>query len=335
MPAAHPDSIAASNAGSKVGTHAGSPTAAICTDIQLLKVLADETRLCILMSLRSAELTVSELVRILGLHQSSISRHLTQIRNAGLLLDRKEGTLVYYRWSEALRATPSLRNLLAEVWEPWPERPKLEAMLREVLEERRKRSQDFFDRMAGRYRRVAETGGSLDALLRAFSLLPRFGTAVDIGCGEGDLALLLARCCGQVIAVDRSPRMLEVLRERCAEGGIANIETRNGDIEALPLKDSTVDLVVLSQVLHHGAEPRKALEELARVLRPGGRFLLLDLDAHDQEWAREKLGDLWLGFPEEQVRRWLDELGLTIETLEHIPVLDGLPVLLCTGSRPQ
>jgi ubiquinone/menaquinone biosynthesis C-methylase UbiE/DNA-binding HxlR family transcriptional regulator len=302
-------------------------------DLRLLKVLGDETRLSLLYVLRQTELSVSELIGILDLHQSSISRHLTQIRNAQLIQDRKEGTLVYYRWSEELRSSKMLQDFLAKVWDSLEDAAHLDARLAEVLEARRRKSEDFFDRIAGRYTQVAESGGGAEALLAGFGSLLQCDTSVDIGCGEGDLSLLLARGCKRVIAVDRSPRMLEVVRQRSQEAAASEIETRQGDLEELPLEDGCADLAVMSQVLHHAAEPESALCEMARILKHQGRYLLLDLVAHDQEWTRDKLGDHWLGFRESALRDWLLRAGLEVETIENIGVRNGLPVLLCIGRK--
>lgn len=305
----------------------------ISSSLRLLKVLADETRIRLLVVLRSGELTVSELVSILVLHQSNISRHLSQLREVGLLQDRREGTLAYYRWSEPLHSSPDLLRTIDELSRQLPDAVQLEAKIQEVLEERRSQSEDFFDRIAGDYRKLVEPGGSAEALTAAFASLLKADLAVDIGCGEGDLALLLARGCRKVMAIDRSPKMLEVLQQRCKDENLHNLVCQRGEMEQLPLESGTADLAMMSQVLHHAADPAAAVAEMARILQPGGRFALLDLLAHDREWTREQLGDLWLGFREEQIQGWLEQAGLTVYYRAVRPVAEGLPVLLFCGEK--
>ena len=302
--------------------------------LKLFRIIADETRLKILMILERAEFTVGELVRVLGIHQSNTSRHLQQLREGILVDDRREGALVYYRWSEALRASPDFQALLRSAWNEVPDREAVEDHLEALLAQRRQQSQQFFDSVAGRYSKIAEPGGGAEALLRAFGSLLNFEHAVDIGSGEGDVSLFLARGCTKVTAIDQNKKMLEVLKERFRREKFPQIEVRQGDMEHLPLPDSSADLAVLSQVLHHAAAPVKALEEMLRILKPGGRFVLLDLLAHDQEWVRERLGDQWLGFEPGRVASWLEQLGCPQSSQEVIHVQDGLPTVLILGRKP-
>jgi len=142
---------------------------------------------------------------------------------------------------------------------------------------------------------------------------------VDIGCGEGDLTLLLARFAKHVTAVDLSAQMLRVVQERCAETGVsARVAVEKGDLEKLPLKANSADSVFVSQVLHHAARPAKALKEAARILKPGGQMILLDLAKHDQEWVRSEWADQWLGFDERELRGWLKEAGLKIDVFQTL-----------------
>jgi len=305
----------------------------ISPSIKLFKILADETRIKLLAVLRSGEFTVSELVSILELHQSNISRHLSQLRELDLLQDRREGTLAYYRWSESLHSSPELLKILDEMASQLSDILQLNAKVEEVLEQRRSQSEDFFERIAGKYRQLVEPGGSAQALTAAFAGLLGAARAVDIGCGEGDLTLLLARGCKEVISIDRSAKMLKVVEERCREAQLKNVKTKKAKMEQLPVEEKSADLVVMSQVLHHAAEPSRAIDEMARVLKVGGRFALLDLLAHDQEWTRERLGDLWLGFRPEQLVQWLTSAGLTITYTTALPVDEGLPVLLYCGEK--
>jgi len=306
---------------------------ALTPSLKLFKIIADETRLKILMILERAEFTVSELVRVLAIHQSNTSRHLQQLREGSLVDDRREGALVYYRWSEALRASTDLQNLLKSAWNEVPDREAVEGHMDALLAQRRMQSQQFFDSVAGRYSKLADPGGGAEALLRAFGSLLNFDHAVDIGSGEGDVSLFLARGCKKVTAIDMNQKMLDVLHDRFVREGYAGIKVLQGDMENLPLENQCADLAVLSQVLHHAAAPEKALGEMLRILRPGGRFILLDLLAHDQDWVRERLGDQWLGFEPQRISSWLTQLGCTPKNIEVIHVQDGLPTLLIIGTK--
>ena len=306
---------------------------AILPSLRLIKALGDETRLRALAVLSTAEFTVSELVAILGIHQSSASRCLSQLREAGLLDDRREGAVGYYRLSDRFRASPELGAMVRALTEELPDASSLRAKAEERLELRRKRSAEFFDRVAGSYRGLVEPGGSAQAVEIAFASLVRADLAVDLGCGEGELAAALARGCRRVVAVDVSARMLRLTRSRCARERLSNVLCRKGSAESVPLGDGSADLVLASQVLHHCARPEQAVREMGRVLRPGGRFALLDLLAHDQEWVRERLGDQWLGFRPEQIAGWASAAGLEISARTVFPVENGLPVLLVIGER--
>jgi len=310
-----------------------SQSIALQPSLKLFKIISDETRLKILMILKRSEFTVGELVQLLEIHQSNASRHLSQLREGALVEDRREGALVYYRWSEALRNSKTITNMLKEAWSVLPEREPLEEMINRTLTSRRRKSQDFFNKVAGRYRMIARPGGGAEALVHALISLLNTGTCVDIGAGEGDLSLLFSQGCEKVIAIDLSQKMLDVLAKRCQESDIQNVEVRQGDLENIPVEDSSADLALLSQVLHHAPAPEKAFPEIARILKPGGTFIVLDLAAHDQEWTREQLGDHWLGFDHTRIETWIEEAGLKLQNHAIIPVEDGLPVIFFSGKK--
>jgi ubiquinone/menaquinone biosynthesis C-methylase UbiE len=300
--------------------------------LKLFKVFADETRLKLLMILQQAEFTVGELVKILDIHQSNTSRHLSQLRDVNLVEDRREGALVYYRWSEILRNSQSLQAMLKSAWEDLPEYSRIEGTIKHALEERKKRTQSFFDTVAGKYSSLAQPGGGKDALLQAYSHLLKINCCADIGAGEGDLSLLFARSCQQVYAIDLNEKMLQIINKRAQQAGITNIITKQGDLEAIPLPDNSMDLVIMSHVLHHLPNPESAFPEISRILHTDGKFLLLDLVAHDQEWMREKLGDLWLGFSLERVKNWLKKHNLNIIATETVAIDEGMPVMVIIGQ---
>lgn len=289
--------------------------------LDIFKALGDEVRLRVLRSVEIAELSVAELVSVLKLPQSSVSRHLKPLRDSGLLETRREGTSVYYHRGPVFQ-DPSFAQLLSEKLGELPGASRDRAAVDRALEQRRKESTKFFDEIAGRYGSLTQPGGGWQGMAAALAAGFSGKIVADIGCGEGDLTLLLARFAKRVTAVDLSAQMLRVVQERCKEAGVAGcVLVEKGDLERLPLKESSQDAVFVSQVLHHAARPVKALKEAARILKPGGQMILLDLARHDQEWVRDEWADQWLGFDEHELRGWLKEAGLKPEIFQ---TLEGL-----------
>lgn len=287
--------------------------------LDVFKALSDEARLRILRAVEIAELSVAEIVTALKMPQSSVSRHLKPLRDSGLLETRREGTSVYYRRGPVFQdATFAL--LLSEKLAEVRGADRDRAAVDKVLEQRRKESMKFFDEIAGRYSSLTQPGGGWRGLAAALAAGFSGQTVADVGCGEGDLTLLLARFAKRVTAVDLSAQMLRVVQERSSEAGLDKcVAVEKGDLENLPLKAASQDAVFVSQVLHHAARPAKALGEAARILKPGGQLILLDLSRHDQEWVRDEWADHWLGFDETEMRGWLKEAGLKkkiFQTLE-------------------
>lgn len=302
--------------------------------LRLFKALGDETRLRMLHLLRENELSVSELVRILNVHQSNISRHLNHLKESGLVQDRREGTLSWFRWSKELKKEAGIALILKQAFEEIPEAKDDLNLLAKIIDERKLEGRKFFDQIAGRYKDLAKPGGGLEALLEAFLSLHPLGDVADLGCGEGELSLILARHSRTVCAVDLSTQMLDVVRNKASKANIDNLSTQIGDIENLPLDDSSIDLALLSQALHHSSRPTQAIQEISRILRPGGQLLLLDLHSHDLEWMREQLGDLWLGFESEEIQQWIADAGLILKYTQTIEPEMGIPVLILTAIKP-
>ncbi len=288
--------------------------------LKIFRALSDEARLRILRAVEIAELSVAEMVQALKMPQSSVSRHLKPLRDSNLLDTRREGTSVYYRRGSAFQDplfAQLMSNKLAKLRGANYDRASVER----VLELRRKKSVKFFDGIAGRYGSLTQPGGGWQALTAAMASGFSGQVVADIGCGEGDLTLLLARFAKQVVAVDLSAQMLRVVKERSTESGVApRVTVEKGDIEKLPIKANSMDAVFLSQVLHHAARPGKALKEIARILKPSGQLILLDLARHDQEWTREKWADQWLGFDERELLAWLTDAGFKTDIFQ---TLDG------------
>ena len=277
----------------------------------LWQTLNDPTRLRILALLDDEELSVAELQEILHLGQSRISTHLAHLRGTGLVQPRREGKRTYYSLikklpRESRQILESALLTLAEV----PGAKGDPAGLKLVLEKRRIAARDYFNRVAGRLGKSfcpGRTWSEIGPLLA--HLVPRVVVA-DLGAGEGWLSQLLARRAEKVIAVDNSPKMVAFGRAESKKKNIPNLEYRLGDLADPPIPARSVDIVILSQALHHTANPQQALAAAAKLLRKGGRLIVLDLSRHHFDQARELYGDHWLGFSEADLHEWLTAAGL-------------------------
>jgi ubiquinone/menaquinone biosynthesis C-methylase UbiE len=278
--------------------------------LKSLRALADPTRLRIVALLEQSELSVNELQEITRLGQSRISTHLGLLNETGLLASRREGKRTFYRLNPAVE-TPAREFLEMAVRgaRELPEREGDVLNLKRVVARRSEQAEVYFNQVAGRFDRSYGPGRSWQAfgqlLLR---ILPPLVVA-DLGSGEGLLAELLARRCKKVIAVDNSERMVEFGARKAKKNGLKNLEFRLGDLQNPPIEPSSVDLVVLSQALHHAADPAQALRAAHGILKPGGQLVLLDLVKHRFERAHELYGDRWPGFLEADLHRWLEEAG--------------------------
>jgi len=280
-----------------------------------LRVLADPNRLRILLLLKDEELSVAELQEILSMGQSTISTHLSQLRQAALVEDRRTGKSIHYRLSTDPANAALLDQLLARAAAEIPEAAHDKTAMRRVLKKRQDKTRAFFDSVAGRLGKDYVPGKSWKSLAEALLLLMPPMTIADLGAGEGSSALLLSQRARRVIAVDSSAKMIEFGRELAARHGVTNIDYRLGDMEEIPIDSASVDLVWISQSLHHALHPDHALHEAARILAPGGRIVILDLAKHKFEEARDLYADQWLGFSESDLESMLQQAGFSaIET---------------------
>jgi ubiquinone/menaquinone biosynthesis C-methylase UbiE len=274
--------------------------------LKSLRLLADPNRVRLVLLLEHEELSVAELQEILSKGQSQISTHLSQLKAAGLLGDRRIGKNILYKLKDGKSLQPLMDLLRGE---RIPEAVMDADALKLVLRKRKDRMRSYFDEMAGKFGRQYVPGrswkGLAEVLLR---LMPRMVIA-DLGAGEGTFSQLLAQRAEKVIAVDNSEKMVEYGGMMALKNGVSNLEYRRGDLEELPIDSESVDLAFFSQALHHAQHPEKAIGEGHRILRRGGRVAVLDLVKHNFEQAREMYADVWLGFGEAEILRFLRNAG--------------------------
>jgi ArsR family transcriptional regulator len=301
----------------------------------LLKLLADPTRLRLLALLRREELSVAELQEVLDMAQSRISSQLALLRQAELVTDRREGKKAFYSLRPGLPARHLA--LLGAAWDAVePALADDRRNLERILERRRASQERYFNLIAGKLGRNYCPGRSWEAIGHlALRLTPCIDVA-DLGAGEGLISQLIARRARQVWCIDNSPRMVEVGTELAARNGLANLSYRLGDIEQVPLPDRSVDLAILSQALHHARKPAAAVAEAHRILRPGGQILVLDLREHTFEKARELYADVWLGFKESALHTYLRDAGfeqVEVSVVARETAEPGFQTLLASGVR--
>ena len=301
-----------------------------------MTALADATRSRLLVALERDELTVNELTSILQLPQSTVSRHLKMLSAEGWVDARAEGTSRYYRLATA-SLDPASRRLWSIVRDEVMHTNAAEHDARRtqaVLAERSTRSQQFFSTSAGQWDRMRLELFGRRADIALLGLLDEHWTIADLGCGTGAVTQSLAPFVARVIAVAESRAMLSAARKRLH--GVENVDIRNGRLESLPIGDAEVDVALLFLVLHYTAEPIRVISEAARVLRPGGRLLVLDMMPHDRQDLRQTMGHLWQGFDRATVSGWMEAAGLEnfrYNPLPPDPDAKGPILFAATGKR--
>jgi len=300
--------------------------------LKSLRVASDPGRLRLLLLLQQEELSVAEMQEILVQGQSRISTHLSQLKQAGLVDDRRTGKNAFYR----LTAPTELMDLLGKAAAEIPEAAEDQRALRLALHKRQDQMRRYFDELAGKFGRQYVPGRSWKGVAEALLKLMPPMVIADLGAGEGTISQLMAQRAKQVIAIDNSEKMVEFGSELARKHGIANMEYRLGELEDVPIRTGTVDLAFLSQALHHARHPNRAIEEARRILRPGGKVAILDLNRHHFEEAREMYADVWLGFTELELERYLKEGGFrNVETaiVYREPEAPYFETLLATGEK--
>lgn len=303
----------------------------------LMRLLGDEARLRLLRVLAKEALNVTELTAVVGLAQSGVSRHLGMLKDARLVSEEKSGHFTWYRLSSGVS---SGEGSFETLW-PWLSATFAQstaatraddARLEEV---RRVRRENFDQHGAGTERSQLVPGRSWAAWSRALGMLLPAVEVADLGCGEGYLTIEAAQWAKKVYAIDRSADVLARARAMATRRRAKNIVWKRGELEKVPLKDAIVDVAIASQALHHATEPSRALAEAWRILRPGGRLLVLDLRKHDETWVQDKLGDQWLGFTPDGLESLITGAGFSRATVRVGARRAGDPfaVLIASGTK--
>ncbi|MGJ8652584.1 MAG: metalloregulator ArsR/SmtB family transcription factor [Opitutaceae bacterium] len=277
---------------------------------EILKLLADSTRVRILALLELEELSVAELQEVLDMGQSRISSHLGLLRQGELVHDRREGKKTFYAINNAFDTDGlALLQAACKAVSGTDQIAEDCTNLKRILEKRKRHQEQYFNSVAGRLGKNYCPGRNWEAIGHfLLHLTPKIKIA-DLGAGEGLMSQLLARRAEEVVCIDNSPKMVEFGRELAAKNEFTNLRYELGDIEEVPLKDGTFDLVLLSQALHHAQHPERALAEAYRILKPGGKVIIIDLLEHNFEKAHELYADVWLGFSENKLYQFLKDAG--------------------------
>ena len=301
--------------------------------LKYLRLLADSSRLRLLLLLEREELSVAELQEILATGQSRISTHLAQLKQAGLVEDRKQGKNSLYRLKDR-----EIVDLLAAAAREIPEADADSQALRLALEKRRDRVRSYFDELAGKFGRNYVPGRSWKGLAETLLQLMPPLVIGDLGAGEGTFSQLLAQRARHVIAVDNSQNMVDVGSRLARENGLANLEYRLGDLEDPPIDPASLDIAFFSQSLHHALHPERAVAAAFRLLKPGGRIVILDLKRHTFDQARDLYADTWLGFSEVELRNFLFQAGfISVESwiVDREKQNPAFETILAIGSRAE
>ena len=285
-----------------------------------MSALADPTRCRVLLLLEKQELTVSELCAVLQMPQSSVSRHLKTLSDDHWVVSRRDGTSRFYTMAGeeldpvARQLWPIIREQVAGTSAAAQD----DRRLRGVLSRRRAKSEQFFASAAGGWDRLRnELFGDTFFLWGVLGLIDSELVVGDLGCGTGQLTETLAPYVKRVVAVDSSTEMLDAARLRL--GGARNVDLRNGELENLPIATGELDAAMLSLVLHYSPSPPRALAEVGRAVRPGGRVLVVDMLPHDRQDYQQQMGHVWLGFSEKQIIKFLAGAGFTDARVRMLP----------------
>lgn len=301
-----------------------------------MAALADPIRCRILLPLERHELTVNEICSVLQLPQSTVSRHLKTLADDGWVVSRRDGTSRFYGMamqeldSGAQRLWPLIREQVAGTNGAEQD----ERRLKTVLAKRRSKSEEFFATASGQWDHLrAELFGDRFHLHALLALIEPTLAVGDLGCGTGQVSELIAPHVARVIAVDGSTDMVQAARKRLK--GLTHVDVRRGDMEALPIDDDQLDAAVVALVLHHVPDPSRAIAEVHRVLKPGGRALIVDMLPHDRVEYQQQMGHVWLGFAEKTTKKYLEAAGFDKPLINALPADEAAkgPSLFVASAR--
>lgn len=301
--------------------------------IKCFKALSDKTRLRLLYILRRYELNVNEIVLVVEMIQSGVSRHLKILLESGLLTSRRDGSFTYYsaKRNDFINAFMTLADNSSEMNEIRKDLIKA----REMIKIRQNMTRRFFKTVAPLWDQLKkQVFGSFDLNSIILDKISFQGNIADLGCGTGEL---MEKLSGQtqfrIIGIDSSSEMLEQARLRLL--GKEKAELRLGELEHLPMRNKEIHTAIMNMVLHHISEPELPFQEVYRILKPGGIFILSDFDPHDKAKTREQMGGAWSGFEKDKITTWLTEAGFDLQTIDSFPVNQGLIINIFTAEKPK
>ena len=292
--------------------------------IKRLKAVSDQTRLRLFYILQRYELNVNELVSIIGMVQSGISRHLNILMESGLLFSRRDGSFIYYSADRNEKNKPFIDLVSAELSSEDISKSDI-SKAEEIIKIRKRRTKNFFQNVAHTWDSLKkEVLGEFDLANIIENQVEISGIIADLGCGTGELIQRVHKRGHSFIGVDSSPEMLDQARKRLSD--FKHVQLRLGELEHLPMKNAEANTVILSMVLNYISGPAKAIQEINRIMAPGGLFIISDFEKHNQESIKELIGGSWIGFQENEVRTWLKESDFELEEIKNVPVHYGLSV---------
>jgi SAM-dependent methyltransferase len=293
---------------------------AVAPILDHMAALADPIRCRMLLPLERHELTVGEICSVLQLPQSTVSRHLKTLADDGWVVSRRDGTSRFYGM-----VTDDLDDAARQLWSVIREQvsgtngsEQDDRRLKTVLARRRSKSEEFFASASGQWEVVrGNLFGERFDLHALLALVDPSLVVGDLGCGTGHVSALIAPHVARVIAVDASTDMVHAARRRLK--GVTNVDLRRGELEALPIDDGQLDVAIVALVLHHAPDPSRTLAEVRRVLKPGGRVLVVDMLPHDRSEYQQQMGHVWLGFSEKTIKKHLEGAGFERATVRPLP----------------
>lgn len=301
--------------------------------IKSFKALSDKTRLRLLYVLHQYELNVNEIVLVVDMIQSGVSRHLKILEGAGLLTSRRDGSFIYYAGAKNKTIEP-LIEIVDKGFEKDPKAMQDLEAAKEMIKIRQNRTKRFFKSIAPQWDKMKqEVFGGFDLNAMVVAKIKTKGRLADLGCGTGELLSLLSKdSFKSLIGIDSSPEMLDQARLRLSR--TSRTELRLGELEHLPMKDQEIDIAVMNMVLHHISQPQLPIMEVTRVLKSGGQFVLADFETHENENIRQLLGGAWYGFNKNKIQTWLTDAGLHFNTMDSYVVNHGLTINIFQADKP-